>query len=68
MSSTQTIDLTSGDGKRLAADLGEPTGTVTGSVVVCHPHPRYGGNRHNAVVDAVFRTTREDQFDHRLLA
>ena len=23
-------------------------------MVVCHPHPLYGGNRHNPVVDAVF--------------
>ncbi len=55
VSSTQTIDLTTGDGERLTADLSEPTGAVHGSVVVCHPHPLYGGNRHNAVVDAVFR-------------
>lgn len=24
--------------------------------VVCHPHPAYGGDRHNAVVDRIFRT------------
>ncbi len=33
----------------------EPEGDLTGSVAVCHPHPLYGGNRHNMVVDAVFR-------------
>ncbi|MEW6471485.1 MAG: hypothetical protein AB1679_04365 [Actinomycetota bacterium] len=24
--------------------------------VVCHPHPAYGGDRHNVVVDRIFRT------------
>ena len=47
--------LTTADGHALAADLAEPDGPVRGAVVVCHPHPLYGGNRHNMVVDAVFR-------------
>ena len=52
MFSTQ---LTTADGHLLQADLAEPEGTVRGSVVVCHPHPLHGGNRHNTVVEAVFR-------------
>lgn len=48
--------LTTADGHVLAADVDEPDGPVRGAVVVCHPHPLYGGNRHNMVVDAVFRT------------
>lgn len=27
--------------------------------VVCHPHPAYGGDRHNVVVDRIFRTLAE---------
>lgn len=55
MTSTQTVQLTTADGCVLAADLAEPAGTGLGTVVVCHPHPLYGGNRFNPVVDAVFR-------------
>lgn len=39
------------DGLDLIADLAV-TGDVAGGVVVCHPHPQYGGNRHDAVVGA----------------
>lgn len=62
MGSTQTIDLTTCDGVRLTADVAGPDGAVRGSVVVCHPHPLYGGNRHNVVVDAVFRALPEAGF------
>lgn len=55
MTSTQTVQLTTADGCVLQADLAEPEGAAIGSVVVCHPHPLYGGNRFNPVVDAVFR-------------
>lgn len=55
MTSTQTISLVTADGHTLAADVAEPDGPARGGVVVCHPHPLYGGNRHNPVVDAVFR-------------
>lgn len=57
MTSTQTISttLTTADGHTLAADIGEPGDGGVANAVVCHPHPLYGGNRHNAVVDAVFR-------------
>jgi alpha/beta superfamily hydrolase len=47
--------LTTVDGHVLPADLVEPDGPERGAVVVCHPHPLYGGNRHNIVVEAVFR-------------
>ena len=49
-----TIELRTSDGHRLAGDLERPAGDPVGGVVVCHPHPLYGGNRFNPVVDAVF--------------
>jgi alpha/beta superfamily hydrolase len=56
MASTQfTTELATADGHTLAADLTIPDGATIG-VVVCHPHPRFGGNRFNPVVDAVFTT------------
>ena len=50
----QTLSLTTSDGHVLAADLAEPDGVARGAVVVCHPHPLYGGNRYNNMVDALF--------------
>ena len=43
------------DGHRLVGDIARPAGDAVGGVVVCHPHPLYGGNRFNPVVDAVFK-------------
>ncbi len=54
--------IVTSDGHRLAADLALPAGEVAAGVVVCHPHPLYGGNRFNPVVDAVFRALPESGF------
>lgn len=43
------------DGGDLAGDVAEAASPWAGAVV-CHPHPAYGGDRHNAVVDRVFRS------------
>ncbi len=50
----ESIQLSTSDGHRLAADIAMPNGTPLGGVAVCHPHPAYGGNRFNNVVEALF--------------
>ena len=49
------MTLRTSDGVDLAADLAVAADAWAGAVV-CHPHPAYGGDRHNAVVDRIFRT------------
>ena len=44
-----------GSGRRLAARLHLPSAPPHRGAVVCHPHPEYGGDMHNAVVVAVAR-------------
>lgn len=51
--SIRPIALAAG-GVTLAGDLALPAEPAA-AAVVCHPHPAYGGDRHNTVVDAVFR-------------
>jgi alpha/beta superfamily hydrolase len=51
----ERAQLVTSDGHRLDADLELATGPARGAVAVCHPHPHYGGDRFNPVVDAVFR-------------
>ena len=48
------ISLLTADGHTLAGDLRAPAGAVAGAVI-CHPHPAYGGDRRNPVVDALYR-------------
>ncbi len=56
MTSAQPITLVTRDGHSLAADVASPFGPVCGGIVLCHPHPGFGGNRFNHVVDALFRS------------
>lgn len=48
------LRLTTADGVQLDADLAVAE-DPSGAAVLCHPHPRLGGNRHNAVIAALFR-------------
>lgn len=51
---THVLTLETLDGVRLEADLVRPPNACV-AAVLCHPHPLFGGERTNAVVDAVFR-------------
>jgi len=45
-----------GDGPALAADITRPElGAPVAGVVVCHPHPAYGGTRESHIVQALVR-------------
>jgi alpha/beta superfamily hydrolase len=47
------LQLTTSDGVVLQADLAVPDAPQA-AAIICHPHPQYGGNRHNNVVQALF--------------
>jgi alpha/beta superfamily hydrolase len=49
-----SLALTTPDGVTLEADLADAPDAIAGAVLL-HPHPRFGGNRFNAVVSALFR-------------
>ena len=49
-----TLTLHTADGHALAADTADATAPRRGVAVVCHPHPLYGGDRFNPVVQALF--------------
>jgi alpha/beta superfamily hydrolase len=56
------VQFTTADGQALTGDLVVPGGPARGGLVVCHPHPQYGGNRFNPVVDAVLTAAVERGF------
>jgi uncharacterized protein len=49
----ETVLLETIDGQTLEGDLSIPARLGPG-VIVAHPHPRYGGDRHSPVVQALF--------------
>ena len=51
-----TVSLTTTDGHTLGAAVRLADESL-GGVVLCHPHPLYGGSRHDAVVGAVWDAT-----------
>jgi alpha/beta superfamily hydrolase len=56
--SGDSLRLRAADGVEVAADIWIGDGAWAGAVV-CHPHPAYGGDRHNMVVDRICRTLAE---------
>jgi len=50
---TQTLTLYTADGLRLEAELARPDNPEAG-VVICHPHPTYGGDMHSPITTALF--------------
>ena len=51
-----------GPAGKLEALLKEPSGKVTRTVVVSHPHPRFGGTMHNNVVYRIAKTFQDAGF------
>ena len=51
--SVRTISFDTSDAVQLTGEISVPE-HVRGAAVVCHPHPQYGGNRHNPVVQTLF--------------
>jgi len=47
------VAFLAGDGTELHGDVAVPAICRAGAIV-CHPHPQFGGNRHNHVVTALF--------------
>ena len=50
---TETVHCSTSDGVDLVGDLNLPD-TPRGAAIICHPHPQYGGNRFNNVVQSLF--------------
>jgi alpha/beta superfamily hydrolase len=49
------LQLLTSDGHRLDADIEAGASPVRAGAVLCHPHPLYGGDRFNTMVDALVR-------------
>ena len=49
-----TVTLTTIDGVELVGDFRSADGPLLGSVALAHPHPLYGGDRFNPVIEALF--------------
>jgi alpha/beta superfamily hydrolase len=50
----EVLDITTDDGVQLEAERSVPNGASRASVVLCHPHPQFGGTMRSIVVSALF--------------
>ena len=50
----QSLTLASSDGVTLEAERATPANVSRASVVLCHPHPQYGGTMRSIVIGALF--------------
>jgi hypothetical protein len=50
----ERLTVRSTDDVELEAELGRPPGAPTRGVVLCHPHPQYGGTMRSIVIGALF--------------
>jgi uncharacterized protein len=46
--------LTTADGETLEAQLASATGDARAAMVLCHPHPQFGGTMRSIVISALF--------------
>jgi uncharacterized protein len=51
----ESMRLQTSAGLGLDAELAVPDGPVRAGMVLCHPHPQYGGSMRTTVVEALFR-------------
>jgi alpha/beta superfamily hydrolase len=51
---TEARVLTTTDGESLEAQLAPATGAPRAAMVLCHPHPQYGGTMRSIVISALF--------------
>jgi hypothetical protein len=50
----EPMSLTTADGVTLEAELALPDGAPRCGMVLCHPHPQYGGTMRSIVISALF--------------
>jgi alpha/beta superfamily hydrolase len=54
VAAAELLTLSSSDDVVLEAEVARPPDTPTRGVVLCHPHPQYGGTMHSIVIGALF--------------
>src|SRR2546429_1024175 len=55
----EPMRLTTADGVTLEAELALPDGSPRCGMVLCHPHPQYGGTMRSIVISALFEALPE---------